>query len=400
MPINSLKPRLAQVGAIRLGEQKINPKTNKPFPAKLANFRITTPSKRIADDIAELFKGEPRPWRNGNSPEWEVYTSTSEIRVVVPPQLVDPNMEMWGPGMMVRLCDDTTERMRGIPCMCRAEFGDDFSKTAPKLKVCKVTFRVSLMIYDLQSAGTFKLEAHGWNSAAEMPELVNTISQAKRALPGTLLLVQRSKSILHPNAAPDKQIENRNWVEPRLDIDILTAGQMYSPQLETIVRQQLSAGPGVERPALAAAPTSTPWTPERVIAAAGHIDNVPELQALWSAASADGALTDEVKKALTARSEVVKPKPAKAAPVAAAKTKREPQPPAAEIVDAELVDEPVVDGKQAWTECVDLAGQRGWNMPALAGKFAGRYGFDYRDDKASDAVLVEFRNAIISGEVQ
>jgi hypothetical protein len=61
MPIDTLVPRLTQVGVIRLGQQLISAKTGKPYPSKLDTFRITTPSQRIAGDIAELFGGTPKP---------------------------------------------------------------------------------------------------------------------------------------------------------------------------------------------------------------------------------------------------------------------------------------------------------------------------------------------------
>jgi hypothetical protein len=46
LPIKELQQRLTQVGVIRLGEQRIS-KNNKPYPAKLDTFRVTSPSKDL-----------------------------------------------------------------------------------------------------------------------------------------------------------------------------------------------------------------------------------------------------------------------------------------------------------------------------------------------------------------
>jgi hypothetical protein len=121
LPIKELQQRLTQVGVIRLGEQRIS-KNNKPYPAKLDTFRVTSPSKDLVDAVAALYGGQVTAWPEGpGGGQWQVVTKTTEIPVHVLPQKIDPNYELWGNGFRSRLCDGETERVRNCPCFCAAD---------------------------------------------------------------------------------------------------------------------------------------------------------------------------------------------------------------------------------------------------------------------------------------
>jgi hypothetical protein len=405
MPVPMLRSRLAQLGVIRLGEKKAT-QNGGIRPAKLSNFRFTTPSQKIAKDVAALLGGTPRPWQNTTGPEWEVYTDASEISVLIPPQVVDPNFEMWGNGYRSRLCNGepgpNSERIRNAPCACRARYGDDFTRTAPKDQVCKVTFRVSLVVRDL-AVGSWKLESHGWNAAAEMPGLVNAIAAAQMMLPGTLLLDRRQKKILDPTKPEGKQIEQRDYVVPVLTLDGLTSGQAFGRELATVARQVL--GGGEQRAALTAgpAPDQQPATPAEWIALIDQADTAAGLDQLrermQAAAVRDKTVVDAwmAKAAATAPAVSAKPAtPAAAAPKASTAAADEPK---GVIVDAVVVENEPMTGGTAWMKILELAGTKGWNLATTAGLFIDHYGFDYRDDRAVDAVLVEFLGKLQRGEV-
>lgn len=404
MPINGLQKRLSQVGVIRLGEQLIS-RNNKPYPSKLLAFRFTTPSPRIAEALAGLFGGSPRPWQNTTGPEWEVYSTASEIEVLVPPQFVDPNYEMWGPGVQLRVCDGVTERKRQCPCICAEDYGPDFSRTAPKPKICKVTYRVSLMIADLPSLGTWKLEGHGWGGAAEIPETVNTIRNAPMPIPGRLMLVHKKKGVYNARAEKGKEIEQRDYVQPVLDISAVTPIQAYTNQLAAAARRAL--GGADELPALDSKPAAPPAAHEPTLTTAEWIALIEEastavgLDELRGRMQAAKVRDQVVVDAWMAKAAMTAPaKPAVPAPAA----RRAPAPaadaPKGEIVDAVVVgpDTPMTGGA-AWTTTMEIAGRRGWNRATIAGLFLDTCGFDYRDDKATDEVLVEFLDKLQRGEV-
>ena len=119
MSIKTLQRRLTQVGVIRLGEKRIA-KSGKEYPAKLDGLRFTSPSRPLIDSVAGLYGGEVRAWRSPTGPEWEVVTPVREIPVLVPPQRIDPNLELWGNGFRSRMCDGVIEKIRKEACLCEA----------------------------------------------------------------------------------------------------------------------------------------------------------------------------------------------------------------------------------------------------------------------------------------
>lgn len=403
MPINSLQPRLAQVGVIRLGRQLMS-KNNRPYPAKLETFRITSPSRPIVDRIAELFGGEVKPWDSGKGPQFEVITTVKEFAVLVPPQFVDPNYELWGNGYCSRRCDGVTERIRQAACLCTAEFGERFTKTAPAGKACKPTTRLSLMIADLLSLGTFKLESHGWNAAQELPTLVNAMRNASAPIPGRLEIQARDDKTFDPTKAQAEQVASRNYGVPVLHIDFVTPAQAYSNQLESAARKALGGSGTSDRPALESKPAPAPAA-VNTVPAKSSADWIAEIKATTSAANLDalkgrmrtaGVGDKGVVDAWIVRAGELTPKAAeKSAPAG------KPEPAATEVIDAVIVDAetPAMSGAQAWQAALQFAGTQGWNRSQLADRFMAQYNIDYRADAATDELLVEFLGLLTNGDL-
>lgn len=62
-PISNLaiQRRAVETGRIRLGRQLVS-RNGKKYPSKLDAFRFTTPSRRVADAVAEYLGGDVRRW--------------------------------------------------------------------------------------------------------------------------------------------------------------------------------------------------------------------------------------------------------------------------------------------------------------------------------------------------
>jgi hypothetical protein len=372
MAIKQLQSRLTQVGVIRLGEKR-KAASGKEYPAKLETFRVTSPSKPLIESVAALLGGEARPWQSKTGPEWEVVTNATEIAVHVPPQVIDPNYELWGNGFRARFCDGETERIRGAACLCevaarvryeRAKLAwpEDglFERTKDD---CKPTTRITLMISDIPAgAGTFKLESHGMNAAAELPALSAAIAAASQPIPATLRLQQREGGVMKIVDGREK-VEARKYAVPVLDFfGLFTPRQAFSGQLESAIQQAIGGG----QQALTAAreePPARDWLAE--IAAA---DTTVRLNNLKEDMQAAGVRDERIVDAWKARgAELVaatKPAPA-ATKVAATEVSA-----ADKIVDADV--EP--DADETWASIVREAGKTGWNLSTLEGQFKAAVG--------------------------
>lgn len=380
MAIKDLQRRLTQVGVIRLGEQR-TAKSGKRFPAKLETFRFTSPSRPLIDAVAAAYGGEVRPWQSNTGPQWEVTTAVKEIPVLVPPQKIDPNYELWGNGFRARMCDGETEQIRNTACLCREQ-----------VRECKPTTRMSLMLADIPSLGTWKIESHGWNAAAELPMLAESIESAPQPIPARLEIQARQKKVFDPRKPQDKQVETRNYMVPVLHFDFLTPAQAFGGQIGAAARNALGAAPQQRQ---AIEPAASPLTAQRVVELAALARNVPQVQQLWKDAAAAGVevLTVEVQEVLTARAGVLGAKP-KPPPVKAGASESEPVPPV-EVVEGDD-DEP--DQKALWMRIQALAGDRGWNAKALEDRITSM--FNRASDEINGWQMEKFIAAVEAGEVQ
>ena len=109
MSILDIQLRNRKLGEIRMGEQ-VPTSGGKTRPAKLEHFRFTTGEHDLAQDLAELYGGEPRPWK-GHDGKWEVYSQVSEINVMIPWHPLESITwyEHWTAGGLQRRCDGNTQ---------------------------------------------------------------------------------------------------------------------------------------------------------------------------------------------------------------------------------------------------------------------------------------------------
>jgi len=363
VPIKDLQQRFSQVGVIRLGLQKTSAK-GKNYPAKLETLRFTSPSRPLIEAVAALYGGEVKAWQPGSGgPQWEVITGVREIPVLVPPQTIDPNYEHWGNGYRDRLCDGETEQIRCQSCLCRAQWGDDFAVNAPVGAACKPTTRMSVMLADIVSLGTFKLESHGWNAAAELPMLAAAIANAPRPIPARLEAQQREKKILHPTKPEKDRIESRVYMVPVLHFDFVTPAQAFSGQIGAAAQKALSGGTADVKEIEGAK-----LTPSQVMALAKLAPTRAEVERITEQAKAAGVLDEQLHQMLRNRWKSLPatpavpaaqdatpdpaPAPAEAEPATADAAAPEP---AAEVLDADT-DEP--DAEAVWSQILLAAGKR------------------------------------------
>lgn len=386
MPIRQLQQRLTQVGVIRLG---IKAPTNNGGirPAKLDKLRFTSPSRGLIEAVAAAYGGTCQPWTGSNGPEFEVITQTKEIPVYVPPQTIDPNYEFWGNGYRARLCDGDTEQIRNAPCLCEAA----------KKRECKPTTRMSLMLADIPSMGTWKLESHGWNAAAELPMLAAAIANATQPIPARLEVQARSKKVYDPSQPQNKQIESRNYMVPVLHFDLFTPAQAFSGELEAVRQAAVTGGPA--RPALPSAPGVDPELIAGLSREAEAAKTSEQLMVVWESARDKGATQDPGLKALFKElgAKLKLKQSATPAPVAPSAPAPVAAVPGGEAVDAEV--EP--DRDETWSAIMREAGKRQWNLPAVEEKYRAQMGHDPSDDDlATGFRLAEFLGALKAGEIQ
>lgn len=118
-PIIDLQRRLALVGAVRAGGEK----PERGVGAKLDAYRLTSPRRELIEQAAQLYGGDVTPWQSPVGQEWQCYTTSEELPVLVMPGYsLQQSYELWeGTTKRTRKCDGVEDDVSGGPCVCNAE---------------------------------------------------------------------------------------------------------------------------------------------------------------------------------------------------------------------------------------------------------------------------------------
>lgn len=366
MPILDLQMRLRQLGEIRIGHVVPTGRTRKDGkpgtrPAKLNEFRFTSPSRAILTAVADLYGGEVKPWTpaNGGPSEFEVYSQANRLPVLIPPRdAVSQWYELYAGSKCQRRCDGVTEHKQDRPCMCNPEKRD-----------CKITTRVNVMLRDLPAMGQWLLISKGYYAGTTLPAAAELLARAQGHVEGWLGMEEK---LVQTDEGPAR------FMVPTLDVDITPAA--------------LIAGQTTGAPAVATGP-------ERVAIAGGRPDYAAlaakaktpeEVGALWTRANQAKHLDDALAAVFKARAAELQPKPPEQATPATPPPA--PAPDADGAIDAEVLDDPG-DIQDAWFAVIAAAGAHGMTTGEVETEFAQQHG-GLHPSSASVAQLNGFRDVL------
>ncbi len=338
MPINPivLQRRHAELGRIRLGNQ-VATNNGKTRPNKLDKFRFTSFSETFIRDLANQYGGQARPWDNNGKPEWEVFTDAQTIPVIVVKGGLSQWMETWSGGGCTHRCDGVTNVLTDSPCQ----------SNDPAHANAKPTTRLSVMLPELEAIGVWRMESHGWNSAAEIPAVAELAQFVGDLVPARLHLMERRTV---------KDGQTSRFVVPVLDL------QIGSARLKEIVNEKsgvaaLPAGsaPALEAPGHAALPQA-PAIPN-YLEQAQQCSTAQAVGAIWRKAHDAGHLTEELAAQLKLVGDAL-------AAAAAG-------PDVDGAYDAEVVDEAAAaEADLVWQQVLAEGGRQGMNLDTVTNGYA------------------------------
>ncbi len=271
-PLSDIDRRIPEAGRIRLGVKTAKGMTS------IDTFRFTSPNKAIIEQIAMIYGGEAKAWRDPKaSPpdQYEVITKAKEIDVYLPANALSVWYEMWSGGGVQRRCDGEQCQvpqtipggweMTETPCVCIAR----------GLMECRPYTRMNLILPIIAFHGVWRLETKGWNAAKELPGMVDVIqmmTQAGKLVSAKLYVERRTQQT---------PAGKRNFVVPGILISH-SAQEMISGAADV---QAITTGPSmVSMPAVAALTVSSD---DDIIDAEIVDDEMSELEnTLWNIASA------------------------------------------------------------------------------------------------------------------
>lgn len=292
--IAKLQRMAKPLGRLRLGTY------NGTYPKASLTWILTSPAEDYVRAAAGLWGGSVERWEpQGNgAAQWRVITQTSVIDAILPTgDPLSQSYELWSKGGLQRDCDGDREKTSCGGCLCRAEYGEDFHESAPKLSVCKMTTRLNLILPDMPDIGVWWVETHSYYAANWIGDAVDTI----RAAVGPYALVPvRAKIEPQTKVSGGK---TKQFIVASLGLRGSTAGQVLSAlgAHTTEIGGATAAISGSQAAAIggnrAAAITAGPARPDylKLAAAAASPD---EVRQVWNDAAAAGHLDGETRTAL------------------------------------------------------------------------------------------------------
>ena len=201
VPLIQLQRRLSKVGAIRAGGEK----PERGVGRKLEAWRITSARQELIEQAAKLYGGPVTPWTSPNGPEFQVYTETAELPVLlIQGYSLQQHYELWeGATKRSRFCNGDDEEISGGACICNAEGVDR----------CDLYTRLVVALPELDTMLGWQLITRGANAGHEMPMMID----AARAVSSgpfarAILRLQQRRGIVNGQVA--------RFVVPTLDLPV------------------------------------------------------------------------------------------------------------------------------------------------------------------------------------
>lgn len=392
--ILTLQRQVRELGRLRAGLSVPSSTPGKLRPKASPNWILTSPNRDYIDAAAAIWGGPVDHWQPlGNGPKvWRVITEQPRIPAILPPgDPLNQAYEMWSAGGCQRRCDGETEQRSQQPCVCRAQFGDDFHlqpQLGPDKKPqrCQIHTRLSVFLPDLPDIGMWRVESHGYWPSVRITGYVEFIKGqvgSQVMVPIGLGIEPRTK-VVDGKTSHYVEIVVSLW-NPVTFGEIATSPQVLAiggPADDRVIEAapQRQAIAAAEPPPVVDEP-SVDWLAR--FRAASTMD---ELRDLWTRAGGAGALDDEGRKVWHAKGMELKAA-ARGAEPAGAVGDEQPAAPA----------EPEPDRDAAWTRVLNLAAARGWNTDQTAEKMRAVIGKDQFDGDGWDLTL--FAEQIEAGRV-
>jgi hypothetical protein len=309
--ILTLQRQVRELGRLRAGltETRIN-KDGKEvtFPTSSKTWILTSANRDYLDAAAQLWGGQVDEWQpQGGGPKaWRVITQAPLIDAILPPgDPLSQYQEMWSRGGCQRRCDGEQELITSKPCLCRAQFGDDFHEQRQGA-VCDIHTRLNVFLPDLPDIGVWRVETKGFWPANHMAGYIDMIKGhvgPQVLVPVRLRIEPRTKV---------KAGKTSQYIEIVVELrsqasfgEILATPQLLAiggPADDRVIegapsRQAIGAAPAAA-PAVGSA--ATPGTPVQWRQRFTQATTLDELRSMWTRAGNDGALDDETRAAYKA----------------------------------------------------------------------------------------------------
>ncbi|MEV8477848.1 hypothetical protein [Streptomyces sp. NPDC051173] len=197
--ILTLQRQARELGRLRTGWSIPNPDPGKrPRPVKSKTWVVTSHAEHYVAAAAAAWGGKAERWQpqGAGAPQFRVITEADSIDALLPQgDPLSQHNEMWNKGGCMRRCDGQTEQISRRPCLCLAQFGEEWHQQR-KGDVCAATSRLNVVLPDMPDVGVWRAETHSFYAANEWSGTVDMVlsgTGGKGMMPVSLRIEPRSR---------------------------------------------------------------------------------------------------------------------------------------------------------------------------------------------------------------
>jgi hypothetical protein len=378
--ILTLQRQARELGRLRAGIYVPPANGKKGYPQRAKHWILTTHQRAYLDTAAELWGGQVEAWtpQGAKDHAWRLITETESLDGILPPgDPLSQSYEMWSRGGCQRRCDGGTEQISGKPCLCRAQFGEEFHLQPPE-QACRPHTRLNVILPDLPDLGVWRMETKGYYAANEIAagvDLIRHATQGEVAVPVRLRIEPRKRVA---------QGKTKQFPVIVVEIRGATAGQILAGQPATVAlaggeRHAIGTGTTPALPAEA----SPDGVVARLLSLVPKARNSEQLRAIWDEARTAQVSSPDLKAAVEARAEELR----RAAPSKEA------------VVDSAVEGDIEPDPNAVWTQVQAHVGKHlKWDADTLEHKVIGFLGKSSID--ANGFELEKLLTALKNGEIR
>jgi len=284
--IITLQRQARELGRLRTGL------TDGKRPMRSETWIVTSHAEHYVEAAAAEWGGTVEKWQpqGSGAAQFRVITQTTCLDAILPPgDPLSQSYEMWSRGGCQRRCDGMTEQLSDSPCLCIADYGDNWYQQE-KGDVCSAHTRLNVILPQMPDIGVWRMETGSFYAANEIAahvDLIRTSTGGNIAVPIRLRMEQRQR------VANGK---TKKFPVIAVELRGATAGALMAGTANLDAIAELA--PAQSAPAIEAAPARSEADWMRLVQDAGTVE---ELRGIWKDAANAGLHSPAVQQAITGK---------------------------------------------------------------------------------------------------
>lgn len=234
--LRGIPMRYPELGRLRLGDRSGSGRT--PMRA-LSTWRATSKDRTVLEALASIYGGQVTEWKRDKGTEYQVYTDSDELDVMLPADPIFAAYESWAKSGVQRRCDGERctmvvkspdgGHMEEVDCVCAAHGWWPGVKEDVDAGACTLNLRLKVVLPRVPGVGIWLMTTSSFIAASELPaQALMLRGFAERGLMVPAQLAIEPRTLRRPEEKFDRNF-NVPVLRIRESLSAIASGQVAQP---------------------------------------------------------------------------------------------------------------------------------------------------------------------------